>query len=485
MIERLLLFPGTIDSDVPAFENLHETRSYEHVSRNVNSVASALSRLRELSPKLVAIHAEDTYRHWVLIMALASLGIASASLPLSREVIFERDLKILDPDIVISLENIKLSKNEVLFISESWFERVFQTSETLFVESFSDPDALVRVAVTAGVSTQPVAVGITHAQAESAILRLMYQTVSQSKWSDSRSHLISTIGLNVLSGFLIGCSALASGQCLLAVPPEEIGLFLAQDKPSLMVITPSQVSSLIEMLPSTFSRLEHLNLVIVAGKLTVPLYNRIQSKVTASVSVVYGTDDTGPLTFGNASEFLMDDMVGKILPWVSLQLVDEKGEMVSQGEEGIIRVRGTGVISITRGGTMHPNMRDGWFYPGDCGVMDSDSVLRLTGRIDDLATLGGEKFDLVALDETICALSGIHDAGSFLLSIPGEETQLCIALVCEGKSFDANILTNAIRVKYPNLPPVFAIQVNRIPRTERGEADRTMLRRGYEDSLSP
>ncbi|HEX7824691.1 MAG TPA: AMP-binding protein [Mycobacterium sp.] len=84
---------------------------------------------------------------------------------------------------------------------------------------------------------------------------------------------------------------------------------------------------------------------------------------------------------------------GKILNGMELEAVDVDGKALPEGTEGELRIRGPQLfdgytdLEITRTQVD----ADGWFYPGDVGVIDHGWV-RMTGRTKDIVNRGGEKF---------------------------------------------------------------------------------------------
>jgi malonyl-CoA/methylmalonyl-CoA synthetase len=112
--------------------------------------------------------------------------------------------------------------------------------------------------------------------------------------------------------------------------------------------------------------------------------------------------------------------VGKPLPNVEVQLVDEAGRPVVPGTPGEIEVRGPSVFAEYWG---KPNatrdaFRDGWFRTGDTAIVEN-GVYRILGRTNiDILKTGGHKVSALEIEEVLrqhpaiteCAVVGVPDA---------------------------------------------------------------------------
>jgi len=67
------------------------------------------------------------------------------------------------------------------------------------------------------------------------------------------------------------------------------------------------------------------------------------------------------------------ETVGRVLPHVQLQIVDDQDRLLPVGVAGTIRVRSPTMAPTTYGGMTRTNgdlIKDGWVYPGDVGALD-------------------------------------------------------------------------------------------------------------------
>ncbi len=93
---------------------------------------------------------------------------------------------------------------------------------------------------------------------------------------------------------------------------------------------------------------------------------------------------------------------GRVLPGMQIQAVDDDRRPLADGCAGELRIRGPQLFS----GYTDPGLNaaqfdaDGWFYPGDIGVLD-DGWLRMTGRSKDIVNRGGEKFSTQDIEQAL------------------------------------------------------------------------------------
>jgi malonyl-CoA/methylmalonyl-CoA synthetase len=111
--------------------------------------------------------------------------------------------------------------------------------------------------------------------------------------------------------------------------------------------------------------------------------------------------------------------VGRPLPEVEVQVVDEHGTTVAEGTPGELEVRGPTVFTEywQREDETRAAFRDGWFRTGDVAVFEHGSY-RLLGRTSvDIIKTGGYKVSALEIEEVLrlhpaiaeCAVVGIAD----------------------------------------------------------------------------
>ncbi|HVK27913.1 MAG TPA: AMP-binding protein, partial [Nocardioides sp.] len=96
---------------------------------------------------------------------------------------------------------------------------------------------------------------------------------------------------------------------------------------------------------------------------------------------------------------------GKVLPGMEIEAVDPDREPLPPGTEGELRIRGPQTLAAYTDAALTAAQVDdeGWFYPGDVGVVDAEGWVRMTGRLKDIINRGGEKFSTLDIESAISA----------------------------------------------------------------------------------
>jgi acyl-CoA synthetase (AMP-forming)/AMP-acid ligase II len=110
--------------------------------------------------------------------------------------------------------------------------------------------------------------------------------------------------------------------------------------------------------------------------------------------------------------------VGRPLPGLEVQILDEDGKSVGPGERGEIAVRGEQVSGeyLGRGSLLSD---EGWFATRDGGSMDEEGYLFVEGRIDDVIVRGGENLSPGEIEDVLLDHEAVSDAA--VVGIPDEQ----------------------------------------------------------------
>lgn len=493
MLDRFTLYNARCSGGVIAFGGLSRNFSFSLLEATVSRVAYALDELRSLNLRHVAVQCADTWRHWVLVLALGRLGIASSSLVNSCE--FTHDMALLQPELVIVHGRGLPLADGRLILGDDWFDRVLSGVEkdepsAYYPPVSVKPSALCRVAVVSGTRRDSHLIELSFGEVEAALLRLMYQDMNElfmraasvtEGVGNGKPHLLCTVGPQSISGYLMAGAALAAGTTLRSNDSQNIGREIVSAPSLLMVMTPAHLEHALKALPPQMKPLSHVYITVVGGGLSQACLERTRAHFTPHVQVIYGADESGAVTAIAAEKRSDDKSVGVVLPWADVQIVDAEGRVLTQGEVGEIRLRGGGVVRgyVDDSQASAASFREGWFYPGDKGYFSASGELHLCGRVDALVSIGGAKFDCGLLEDILRSEPAIEDVGVFLASDAEGQEGLYVALVAHERFDDAS-LSQKMRQRYPTLPPLVMIWVRSIPRNEQGGVDRTALRESLE-----
>jgi long-chain acyl-CoA synthetase len=128
----------------------------------------------------------------------------------------------------------------------------------------------------------------------------------------------------------------------------------------------------------------------------------------------YGLTETAPVVavrlFGREIPYT----VGTLLPETFVRIVDDNGQAMPLGEQGIIWIRGPQVMRgyyKDKDTTEKTINSEGWLNSGDLGRLTIQGALQITGRIKDtIVLLTGENVEPVPLETQLLESPYIHQA---------------------------------------------------------------------------
>jgi long-chain acyl-CoA synthetase len=149
------------------------------------------------------------------------------------------------------------------------------------------------------------------------------------------------------------------------------------------------------------------------------IHPRIASEVKESLAHVsigsgYGmTETSGSICVASEKEIAAGNWsCGKVLPSVSIRIVDESGADVQTGGEGEICIRGAMLSRhyLSDRGEFSSALVDGWLHTGDIGRVDAERRLYVVDRASTSSPrdVGGRA--LSAIEAAICECDGVDEA---------------------------------------------------------------------------
>jgi long-subunit acyl-CoA synthetase (AMP-forming) len=117
--------------------------------------------------------------------------------------------------------------------------------------------------------------------------------------------------------------------------------------------------------------------------LSKQLSERVRTRICSNLFTAYGATETSMVAAAPAHAVAdRPGAVGYVLPDISVEIVDEGGNKLPAGVEGMVRTRGAYNVSGYLGEPAGSKdaIRDDWFYPGDFGELTSENLLVIAGR---------------------------------------------------------------------------------------------------------
>jgi acyl-coenzyme A synthetase/AMP-(fatty) acid ligase len=225
-------------------------------------------------------------------------------------------------------------------------------------------------------------------------------------------------------------------------------------------------------------RVDSLKMIFVGGGEIAPeVIDGIRAALCRKVINQYGSTEAGVAALTPFE--LLGDRPGAItLPWVELQIVDETGQQLPAGAEGLIRYRTPQLVeNIKRAGSDSiPGVQDGWFYPGDIGSLTDDGILRFGGRRSDVINCGGVKVSGNRIEEILRGLPQIKEAAACGVTGPSGLEEIWIAIETNGPVNIGEIKELLRTNSDVGTAPDEVFVLDEIPRGELGKVQKLRLK---------
>jgi acyl-CoA synthetase (AMP-forming)/AMP-acid ligase II/thioesterase domain-containing protein len=221
--------------------------------------------------------------------------------------------------------------------------------------------------------------------------------------------------------------------------------------------------------------------------LTEDLRRRIEQSFHSPVIQVLGLSECPPISYDPFPPATRKPgSVGRVTgPEVAIW--DDDGDRLPTGVAGNIVVRGANISPgyyAGREATRAAFVR-GWFQTGDCGYLDEDGFLFLTGRTSDFINRGGEKVSPFEVESVFATHPDVNYVTAFPISDPrlGEEIAIAIVPRHEGAVTSQQLARFATsRLAFHKIPRRFHL-VDAIPTGRTGKPDRKALRARFDYAL--
>jgi len=170
--------------------------------------------------------------------------------------------------------------------------------------------------------------------------------------------------------------------------------------------------------------------------------------------------------------------IGKAIPGVDLDVVDEKGDRVACDQVGEIVARGKNVmLGYWNDPAETANvLRKDALYTGDLAKVDEDGFLYMVSRKKDMIKSGANRISPLEIENVVCGLDGVVECAAIGMpdEILGETIKLFVTL--NGKCLtEKDIIIYCKQNLAPyKLPKEIAI-VESLPKTASGKVKREEL----------
>ena len=407
-----IAFHAAARPDAVAVSHRGRLISYAALNRTLRAMMRSLSDLSLPQGSRVAIAYNDIYGHLLLLLAFERLGIATTSFQPIGDDGFRRIPSFFD--LIVTESQCRLGSTPYLAVTKDWLERAMARPDVDQAMPPIPPDNIpTRLLCTSGTTGTVKWLQIPR-RAHEAMINERIRNFAITR----RSQYLFTMPFHVRAVFEFISACLRAGGAIVCADRDRWLGLMSSAVITHAILLPTVLAQLLEELPANFEKPAELTLLTFGAQLPPSLRKRSLARLATNICDIYGTIEVGSICESWREE---DRGFGTLLPKAEAEVVDEQGALVTPGTPGRIRVR---TAFMSDGYLYDPErtrhmFRDGWFYPGDIGLMDDHGRLRVLGRTDDMLNIGGRKYLPAVLEELIRAEVSVDDVG--VSSLPNQQ----------------------------------------------------------------
>lgn len=346
-------------------------------------------------------------------------------------------------------------------------------------------DGLQRLMYTSGTTSRPKGVCITHGN----FLWKNFGHILEFGLTSEDVTLVCGPLYHVGGLDLPGLGTLHVGGSLVIMckfDPSETLRLIERERATGVWLAPAMMNAILQLPDLPAYDKSSLRFIIGGGeKMPEPLVSRIVTAFPGTwFSDAYGlTETVSGDTFNDAEHVLSKvGSVGRPVAHLEVRIVDDQGTDVSVGAVGEVTLRGPKVFCgyWRDEAATAAALRDGWFYTGDVGRVDTDGYLYVEDRKKDMIVSGGENIATPEVERVLYEHPEVVEAA--VVGIPHPrwgEVPKAFVVLRRGADLDAVALREfcLARLAKFKTPSEFEF-VDSLPRTPSGKVLKRELRRG-------
>ena len=229
----------------------------------------------------------------------------------------------------------------------------------------------------------------------------------------------------------------------------------------------------------------HMRLFISgSAPLLAETHKQFEARTGKKILERYGMTETNMSTSNPYDGDRIAGTVGVPLPGVDVRIADEKGNLLSQGEIGIIELKGDNVFTgywQMPEKTAESFRPDGYFITGDMARMDENGYITIVGRDKDLIISGGLNVYPKEVEGLIDAIEGVTE--SAVIAAPHKDfgEAVVAVIVRQNEKLTEEDIQQSLQDRLAKFKqPKAVIFLDQLPRNTMGKVQKAALRKSYE-----
>ena len=399
-------------ADKPALVHGGRVVLYRELDPRVRRTAAHLYALGLEPGEVVGVALKDSIEHIVILCAMARAGIVILPLdwrwtPAEQERVLEHFGAVAA---LIEPGRPQPEGFRCLAVDESWAREL--SAKGFQSVAFPEGDVPLLMSLSSGTTGRPKGPRLRHSQ-----FMARYRVFCINLGFHSQDRFLSATPLYFGGGRTFPLAMLYMGGTVFMLPPpyepQELCEAVERHQITNLFLVPTLIRRLMTLPDEKLAPLKGMRLLVSSGSALHPDERReIRKRVCPSFIEYYSSTEGGGVSFltpEDADEF--GDSVGRPVFGVEVQCVDESHRPLPPGEVGRIRYRGPAVAEgfWNDAEATRESFREGWWYPGDLGMMDPHGYLYLKGRAKDMIIRGGVNIYPAEIEAVLQAHPGVAD----------------------------------------------------------------------------
>jgi benzoate-CoA ligase family protein len=289
-----------------------------------------------------------------------------------------------------------------------------------------------------------------------------------------------------------GYFPLAAGATTILSPsrPSPAGIYADVEKyrPTLFFSVPSNYAALLAHHRENGREFDFSSVrqAVSAGEsLPAPLFERFKERFGIEILDSLGSTESLQMVIANAPGDVRAGSSGKIIPGYEAKIVDERGELVEQGEIGNLMIKGDSICAGYWGQAEKTRaaFEDGWFRTGDKYHQDADGYFWYAGRSDDTFKVNGRWLSPAEVESALIAHPAVLEAAVVAREDEGGLTKVAAFVVLKAEFSNGDGLVAELQEWVGSRVggykrPRWVEFVCELPKTSTGKLQRFKLREG-------
>jgi acyl-coenzyme A synthetase/AMP-(fatty) acid ligase len=213
--------------------------------------------------------------------------------------------------------------------------------------------------------------------------------------------------------------------------------------------------------------------VLGGSAVAAALQSELRKFICGNLYINYGSTEGGMLARADPDSLQQFPGAtgGYLMPWVEAETVDDEGTVLPRGSPGNLRFRIPAMASGYEGDAEATAkvFRDGWYYPGDTGSIDSRGLLTLGARADDIINIAGTKIDPTVIEAVLNEDPSVRES-VVVAAVTDQGAPVLIGVVVARQPIDVEALRAKCRERLgQQLTPATIVTADRLPRNAEGK----------------